>query len=57
LRLRFPGECQSAVQMSDFFGRRPSARFGWYGDGDSTPPVPPQQETTNLPHARGIILF
>jgi hypothetical protein len=24
--------------------------------GDSTPPVPPQQETTNLPHARGIII-
>jgi hypothetical protein len=57
LRLRFPGECQSAVQMSDFFAGRPSARFGWYGNGDSTPPVPPQQETTNLPHARGIILF
>jgi hypothetical protein len=40
LRLRFPGECQSAVQMSDFFAGRPSARFGWYGNGDSTPARP-----------------
>jgi hypothetical protein len=41
LRLRFPGECQSAAQRSNFFGRRPSPRFCWYGDGrlDSARPA------------------
>jgi len=56
LRLRFPAECQSAVQMSDFFGRRPSARFGWYGDGrlDSARPRRSKKPQT-CPIARGII--